>query len=96
MPPTYGNGKIFVVPYEKVGGVMQGGMCALPIPPLPTGVMRGRFHPKDGQLYACGMYAWAGDRTQPSFTDSFRGLPAAELFAALTQEVVHALEVPTV
>src|SRR5262249_41973209 len=29
------------------------------------GVMRGRFHPKNGQLYLCGMFAWAGDRTQP-------------------------------
>ena len=62
---SYGNGKVFVVPYETVGGVMQGGMCALPIPPLPTGVMRGRFHPKDGQLYACGMFAWAGNQTAP-------------------------------
>ena len=62
---SYGNGKVFVVPYETVEGVMQGGMCALPIPALPTGVMRGRFHPQDGQLYACGMFAWAGDRTAP-------------------------------
>ena len=62
---SYGNGKIFVVPHEIVGGQMQGGVCALPIPPLPTGVMRGRFHPVDGQLYACGLFAWAGDRTQP-------------------------------
>ncbi len=62
---SYGNGKMFVVPIETVGGAMQGGMCALPIPPLPTGVMRGRFHPRDGQLYACGMYAWAGDQTTP-------------------------------
>ena len=27
--------------------------------------MRGRFHPEDGQLYCCGMYAWAGDQHQP-------------------------------
>ena len=27
--------------------------------------MRGRFHPHDGQLYACGMFAWAGNATQP-------------------------------
>ena len=40
-------------------------MCALPMPQFPTGVMRGRFHPGDGQLYACGMFAWAGDQTQP-------------------------------
>ena len=44
---------------------MQGGMCRLPIPPFPTGVMRGRFHPDDGQLYACGMFAWAGNQTAP-------------------------------
>jgi putative heme-binding domain-containing protein len=62
---SYGNGKIFVVPYERNGGQMQGGVCALPIPPFPTGVMRGRFHPQNGHLYACGLFAWAGDRTQP-------------------------------
>jgi hypothetical protein len=27
--------------------------------------MRGRFHPADGQLYVCGMFAWAGNATQP-------------------------------
>jgi putative heme-binding domain-containing protein len=62
---SYGEGKVFVVPHEAVGGVLQGGMAPLPIPPFPTGVMRGRFHPRDGQLYACGMFAWAGNRTQP-------------------------------
>ncbi len=40
--------------------------CAqLPLPQFPTGVMRGRFHPTDGQLYCCGMFAWAGNQTQP-------------------------------
>jgi hypothetical protein len=24
--------------------------------------MRGRFHPGDGQLYGCGMFAWAGSQ----------------------------------
>ncbi len=62
---SYGNGKVFVVPHEIVGGRMQGGMCALPLPAFPTGVMRGRFHPVNGQLYACGLYAWAGNRIQP-------------------------------
>jgi len=62
---SYGYGKIYVVPYEKLGGQVQGGMCALPIPQFPTGVMRGRFHPTDGQLYCCGMFAWAGNQTQP-------------------------------
>src|SRR4029078_5739566 len=41
---SYGYGKIFVVPREIVGGQMQGGERALPLPRFPTGVMRGRFH----------------------------------------------------
>jgi hypothetical protein len=35
-------------------------MCELPLNQFPTGIMRGRFHPGDGQLYGCGMFAWAG------------------------------------
>lgn len=62
---SYGYGKVFVVPHEKVRGVMQGGMIELPLPPFPTGVMRGRFHPTDGQLYLCGMFAWAGSAIHP-------------------------------
>ena len=62
---SYGVGKIFVVLCEKVGERMQGGLATLPIPQVPTGIMRGRFHPADGQLYTCGMYAWAGNQTQP-------------------------------
>ncbi|MBM50052.1 MAG: hypothetical protein CMP27_09470 [Roseibacillus sp.] len=62
---SYGYGKIYVVPHEKVDGLVQGGMCQLPFDQLPTGVMRGRFHPGDGQLYACGMFAWAGSQRQP-------------------------------
>ena len=62
---SYGHGQIYVVPHESVEGQKQGGMCALPLEPLPTGVMRGRFHPHDGQLYACGMFAWAGNRRHP-------------------------------
>jgi hypothetical protein len=62
---SYGNGKIYIVPHETIDGQAQGGMCALPLPPSPTGIMRGRFHPKDGQLYTCGMFAWAGNQTRP-------------------------------
>jgi cytochrome c5 len=59
---SYGTGRIFVVPHEKIGGQLQGGVVQLPIPEFPTGTMRGRFHPGNGQLYTCGMYAWAGNR----------------------------------
>ena len=61
---SYGYGKIYVVPHEDVNGQKQGGMCELPFDQFPTGVMRGRFHPEDGQLYACGMFAWAGTQQQ--------------------------------
>ncbi|MGL6097141.1 MAG: DUF6797 domain-containing protein, partial [Fimbriiglobus sp.] len=62
---SYGMGKIYVVPHETVNGQAQGGMCELPLPKFPTGVMRPRFHPTDGSLYVCGMYAWAGNQTAP-------------------------------
>ncbi len=62
---SYGYGKIFIVPHEKVGSKMQGGICELPLPQFPTGIMRGRFHPVDGQLYACGMFAWSSTQEQP-------------------------------
>ncbi len=61
---SYGYGKVFVVPHEEVNGQKQGGLCELPFEQFPTGVMRGRFHPEDGQLYACGMFAWAGTQQQ--------------------------------
>ncbi len=56
---SYGNGKIFVVMPQSVGEVRQGGMVELPVPQFPTGIMRARFNPADGQMYACGMSAWA-------------------------------------
>jgi putative heme-binding domain-containing protein len=65
---SYGMGRIHLVltePAPARPGHVQGGMVALPIPDLPTGIMRGRFRPADGQLYACGLFAWAGNRTQP-------------------------------
>ncbi len=62
---SYGYGKVYIVPHENIDGQMQGGMCEFPIKQFPTGVMRGRFHPGDGQLYCCGMFAWAGSQQQP-------------------------------
>lgn len=62
---SYGYGKIFVVPHESVAGQLQGGMCQLPIPDMPSGLVRGRFHPVRKDLYACGMFSWAGSRQAP-------------------------------
>ncbi|MDP4679541.1 MAG: hypothetical protein NWS46_04150, partial [Cyclobacteriaceae bacterium] len=75
---SYGYGKVFLVPHEKVNGQMQGSFFQLPIPIFPTGVMRGRFHPSDGQLYACGMSAWGTQQnTEPGglYRIRFTGKP---------------------
>lgn len=61
---SYGYGRLYVVPHQFVGQQPQGGMCPLPIPDLPTGIIRGRFSPHDGQLYVGGMFAWASSRQE--------------------------------
>lgn len=61
---SYGMGRIYAVPHEKLpNGRVQGGMVSLGHD-FPTGIMRGRFHPGDGQLYSIGMFAWAGNKNQ--------------------------------
>ena len=62
---SYGYGRLFVVPHESGGGTWQGGMVELPIPDFPTGVMRARFHPGEGQLYASGCAVWASNCQTP-------------------------------
>ena len=69
---SYGEGRIHLVLPQQVSTsqgtgapLLQGGLVQLPLADLPTGIMRGRFSPADGQLYACGLFAWAGNRTQP-------------------------------
>jgi hypothetical protein len=67
---SYGYGKVFVVPFEKIGDQVQGGIFELPIPRFSTGVMRGRFNPEDQQLYLCGLSAWGS--TQPQLGGLYR------------------------
>ncbi len=55
---SYGYGKMQVVLSEKVNGQRQAGVVDLPGVKFLSGVMRGRFNPADGNLYACGMSAW--------------------------------------
>lgn len=75
---SYGYGKIFVAPHERIGETVQGGMCELPLPQFPTGIMRGRFSPNDGQLYSCGMFAWSSTQEQPGglYRVRYTGQPA--------------------
>ena len=67
---SYGYGKVFIVPHEKVDGQIQGGLFELPLPKFTTGVMRGRFNPGDGQLYVCGLSAWGS--SQPDLGGFYR------------------------
>ncbi|SOD88566.1 DUF6797 domain-containing protein [Spirosoma fluviale] len=60
---SYGYGKIQLVLPEDVNGQKQGGVIDLPGVKFRTGIMRGRFNPADGQLYACGMSAWGTSQT---------------------------------
>ena len=51
---SYGRCTLFHVMTEKVEGQVQGGVFQFPLR-FDSGVMRGRFHPRDGQLYLCGL-----------------------------------------
>jgi hypothetical protein len=75
---SYGMGRIFLVPNEEIHGQRQGGVVQLPIPDFPTGVMRGRFHPGNGQLYVCGLVGWASNQQQDGgfFRVRYTGHPA--------------------
>jgi putative heme-binding domain-containing protein len=54
---SYGTGTHFLVLRDKVDGQPQG--AAVPLPgDFLSGVHRGRFNPKDGQLYVTGMTGW--------------------------------------
>lgn len=60
---SYGYGRIELVITDPTGEPPSGALTALPVPEFPTGIMRGRFHPEDGQLYLCGLSAWATSQT---------------------------------
>jgi hypothetical protein len=85
---SYGEGKIYTVPFEKQGEEVQGGMSPLGMKPFPTGFMRGRFSPLDGQLYGCGMFAWAGNRQQAGgfYRIRYTGQPAYQPVSLSTKK----------
>jgi hypothetical protein len=58
---SYGTGWLWHVMYDYVDGVPQGAVVRLPVQ-FPTGIMRGRFHPKTGDLYACGLVGWSSSQ----------------------------------
>ncbi len=61
---SYGVGRVFHVLETVRNNVPQGAITPLPFQ-LPTGIMRARFHPVDGQLYVCGLFGWSADVTDP-------------------------------
>lgn len=61
---SYGMGHVFLLLKEEVDGQMQGAVTRFPLE-FETGVMRGTFHPRNGQLYMCGLYGWASNKTKP-------------------------------
>lgn len=55
---SYGRCKAFVLlRQELVDGRVQGGVYDLGLRFL-SGICRGRFHPRDGHLYVCGLNGW--------------------------------------
>lgn len=61
---SYGMGQIFLNLIEDKDGIKQGGQIKIPNMDFNTGIMRGRFNPRDGQLYALGMFSWAANKRQ--------------------------------
>ena len=57
---SYGKCALFNVVWETVDGVAQGGLVRFPFK-FPSGIMRARFSPKDGQLYVSGLNVWQSD-----------------------------------
>ena len=54
---SYGKSSIYRSLIDEVDGQVQGGVYRLPID-LTTAGMRGRFHPKSGQLFVIGFRGW--------------------------------------
>jgi len=57
VPTVYGVGM------DTVGGVTQASLVPFGLK-FQSGIMRGRFHPKDGQLYLAGLKGWQNAATR--------------------------------
>jgi glucose/arabinose dehydrogenase len=57
---SYGHCVLYNVLQELVGDSVQGAVVKL-AGKFPSGIMRGRFSPKDGQLYVTGLNVWQSD-----------------------------------
>lgn len=82
---SYGRGTLHHVMHEEIDGQIQAAVTQFPFK-FTTGVMRGRFNPKDGQLYVCGLRGWQTDglRNGGFYRVRYTGAPvhmAAEVHA---------------
>jgi glucose/arabinose dehydrogenase len=57
---SYGHCALFKVLLDKVDGEYQGGVVKFPLK-FDSGIMRGRFNERDGQLYVTGLVVWQSD-----------------------------------
>jgi len=60
---SYGACAMHKVMMETVDGQVQGGAFKFPLK-FKTGIMRGRFSPRDGQLYLAGLVVWQSNGAQ--------------------------------
>jgi len=54
---SYGKCQMMLVVREHIDDVPQGGSIVFPLT-FDSGIMRGRFHPGDGQMYLSGLRGW--------------------------------------
>lgn len=60
---SYGHCILYNVLQEPVGDQLQGAVVKL-AGKFPSGIMRGKFSPKDGQLYMTGLNVWQSDASK--------------------------------
>jgi len=60
---SFGQSSMMLVLREQVEGVWQGGVVPMRIG-FASGAIRGRFNPKDGQLYVVGTKGWVSNATR--------------------------------
>ena len=74
---SYGTGTYFLVLQETVDGEPQGAVVPMP-GEFRSGAHRGRFNPRDGQLYVSGMTGWGTYTTDDGCFQRvrFTGAPA--------------------
>jgi len=74
---SYGRCLLFATLRHKVGDLEQAAMVPMNLP-FDTGIMRGRVHPLDGQVYVAGLRGWLTTAQRPGglYRVRYTGKPA--------------------